>query len=82
MAETLLCGLREYDHRFQRDYDRLSLDSLVIDQRTHRLYLRDPWLAGDNNSGAQNDPLTSLLLHYPSPEKLRTAYSSKCEDYK
>jgi hypothetical protein len=80
VAETFLCGLREYDHRFQRDYDRLSLESLVIDQKTKRLYLRDPWLAGEQPG--HSDPLTSLLLHYPSPEKLRTAYSSRCEDYK
>jgi hypothetical protein len=80
VAETLLCGLREYDHRFQRDYERLSLECLLIDQQTHRLYLRDPWLAGEQSSHA--DPLTSLLLHYPSPEKLRAAHSSKCDDYK
>jgi hypothetical protein len=80
VAETLLCGLREYDHRFQRDYERLSLESLLIDQQTHRLYLRDPWLGGE--TAGQSDPVNSLLLHYPSPEKLRAAHSNKCEDYK
>jgi hypothetical protein len=80
-VETFLCGLREYDHRFQRDYTQLSLDSIVIDQKSKKITLKDPWLASAQSSD-HTDAITSLLLQYPSPEKLRTAMSSKLEDFK
>jgi hypothetical protein len=35
-----------------------------------------------HKSGDHTDALSYLLLDYPSPEKLKAAFSSKMEDYK
>ena len=44
IMEAFLCGLREYNQRFQREYEKIALDSLVIDQSNNRIHLRDAWL--------------------------------------
>ena len=76
IAETYLCGLREYSHRFQKEFDQMSLESLNIDPRSGRMNLKDPWLSEHHHS----DEHSHLMLGYPSPEKLRTAYSAKTEE--
>lgn len=53
----------------------------MIDQKSKRIWLKDPWLA-TTQAGDHADSVTALLLQYPSPEKLRTALSNKMEDYK
>ena len=54
---------------------------MVIDQKSKRIWLKDPWLASAQ-AGDHADSVTALLLQYPSPEKLRTALSNKMEDFK
>jgi hypothetical protein len=76
---ALLCGLREYDMRFQRNYDRLSFDSLIIDQKNYHIYLKDPWLNKTLNQA--DDGSSHSPLYYPSPEKLNATYSNKLEDF-
>jgi len=60
-----LSGLREYDMRFQRNYERLSFEDLMIDQRNNRLYLKDPWLKSSNSTENSNN--TPVSVDYPSP---------------
>jgi hypothetical protein len=65
--------------RFLRDYDRLSFESLIIDQRTNRIYLKDPWLNATKSAEANNR--TPALTFYPSPEKLNANYTNKLETF-
>jgi len=67
IIETYLCGLREYNHRFQREYERLSLDSIAIDQKSKKINLKDPWLNVSQNDSDHADNITQILLNYPSP---------------
>jgi hypothetical protein len=79
VLQTYLCGLREYSQRFHRNFERLNLDSISIDERTRKLTLKDPWLVANNSNSL--DTFSQMLTTYPSPEKLGAAYGSKLNTY-
>ena len=66
----MLSGTREYNNTFKRIHKPTALDCVCIEPGTHRIYLKDPWLA----SGKASSSFNSVMLSYPSPEKLSCLY--------
>jgi len=58
----------------------LGIDSMVLDQPSHRIYLRDPWL-GIQPETENGNKMTLLMQSYPSPEKLNLLLSHRNSTY-